>query len=217
MVVSSILSGASQGAIALLLLTHHARIWHLVALAALNGASSAFFFPASQGVIPQVVSEDVRQQANALLRLALNVALIGGSAFGGFLVAAIGSGWAIAFDAATFGLAAVFIGALRLPPGRLEAASFLDDLREGWLEFRGRTWLWTIVLQFSVVNAALTGAFNVLGPSWRNRISAAQAPGGSCLPLKTSASLPEACSHCGSDRGGCCSSPRWRFWPKGLL
>jgi MFS family permease len=164
MVVSSIVSGASQGAIAMLLLTHHARIWHLIELAAVNGASSAFFFPASQGVIPQLVADDVRQQANALLRLALNVALIGGSAFGGFLVAAIGSGWAIAFDAATFGLAAVFIGALRLPPGQLEAASFLDDLREGWLEFRGRTWLWTIVLQFSVVNAAVTGAFNVLGP-----------------------------------------------------
>jgi MFS family permease len=181
MVVSSIVSGASQGAIALLLLTHHARIWHLVALAALNGASSAFFFPASQGVIPQVVADDVRQQANALLRLALNVALIGGSAFGGFLVAAIGSGWAIAFDAATFGVAALFIGALRLPPGHLEAASFLDDLREGWLEFRGRTWLWTIVLQFSVVNAALTGAFNVLGPDVAQRDLGGAGPWGIVL------------------------------------
>jgi MFS family permease len=70
MVVSSLVSGATQGGVALLLLTHQARIWHIIALAALNGTSSAFFFPASQGVIPQIVAEDVRQQANAILRLA---------------------------------------------------------------------------------------------------------------------------------------------------
>lgn len=215
MVVSSILSGASQGAIALLLLTHHARIWHLVALAALNGASSAFFFPASQGVIPQVVADDVRQQANALLRLALNVALIGGSAFGGFLVAAIGSGWAIAFDAATFGLAAVFIGALRLPPGQLEAASFLDDLREGWLEFRGRTWLWTIVLQFSVVNAAVTGAFNVLGPVVAQRDLGGAGPWGVVLAAQNLGFVAGGLLALRFRPGGCSSLRRWRFWPAG--
>jgi MFS family permease len=165
MVASSLLSGATQGAVAVLLLTHHARIWELAALAATNGAASAFFFPASQGVMPQIVAEDVRQQANAMLRLALNVTVIGGASIGGFLVAAIGPGWAIAFDAATFALGAVFIAALRLPPGRIEAAGFVDDLRDGWREFRARTWLWAIVLQFSVVNAAVSGSFSVLGPA----------------------------------------------------
>jgi MFS family permease len=165
MVVSSLLSGISQGGVAVLLLTHHAQIWEIAALAGLNGTSSAFFFPASQGVIPQIVSEDLRQQANAILRLGFNVALIGGASIGGLAVAAVGPGWAIAFDAATFALGAVFIAALRLPPGRIEAASFVEDLREGWREFRGRTWLWVIVLQFSFVNAAVSGSFNVLGPA----------------------------------------------------
>ena len=40
----------------MLLLTGHAQIWQLALLAALNGASSAFFFPASTGVIPQTVT-----------------------------------------------------------------------------------------------------------------------------------------------------------------
>jgi MFS family permease len=165
MVVSSLVSGASQGAVALVLLTHHAALWHLIALGAVNGASSAFFFPASTGVIPQTVSAPLLQQANALLRLAINASWIAGAAIGGLLVAASGPGWAILIDAATFALGAVFIGLMRLPAGlRMEGSTVLAELREGWGEFRSRTWLWAIVAQFSIVNAAETGALNVLGP-----------------------------------------------------
>jgi hypothetical protein len=40
----------------------------------------------------------------------------------------------------------------------------VTELREGWQEFRSRTWLWTIVVQFSLLNAALVSAMGVLGP-----------------------------------------------------
>src|SRR5437016_5272642 len=46
MVASNVLSAASQAGVAALLLSGHAQIWELIALAAANGASSAFFFPA---------------------------------------------------------------------------------------------------------------------------------------------------------------------------
>ena len=39
----------------------------LAAFAAVNGASSAFFFPASYGIIPQTVPARLLQQANAML------------------------------------------------------------------------------------------------------------------------------------------------------
>ena len=39
----------SQAALAALLFFGHAKVWQLAALAAVNGASSAFFFPASAG------------------------------------------------------------------------------------------------------------------------------------------------------------------------
>lgn len=165
MVASSLLSGATQGAVALLLLTGSAEVWHLAVLAASNGTASAFFFPASQGVIPQTVPAGILQQANALLRLALNTSFIAGAAIGGLLVATVGPGWAIAIDAATFAVGALFIGLMKLPAGlRMEAASFLADLAVGWREFRSRTWLWVIVLQFSFIGAAVTGSFSVLGP-----------------------------------------------------
>ncbi len=179
MVVSNVLSGLTQAAVAVLLLSHHARLWQLVALAAVNGTSSAFFFPASSGVIPQIVGLDLMQQANALLRLALNASFIGGAALGGILVAAAGSGWAIAVDALTFGLGAVLVGLMRLPPGlRMAGSTTVSELREGWREFRARTWLWVIVVQFSIVNAAQNGAFSVLGPSVaRDRLGGAAAWG----------------------------------------
>jgi MFS family permease len=169
MVTSNVASMATQGTVAALLLTGHAELWHLVVLSALNGVSAAFFFPASQGIVPQTVPEAMIQQANALLRLALNAANVLGAAVGGLLVAAAGPGWAIAIDAASFGVAALFTAMLRLPEVvREHAPNFVRELAEGWNAFRSRTWLWAIVAQFSILNAAFVGAFQVLGPAQSN-------------------------------------------------
>jgi predicted MFS family arabinose efflux permease len=165
MVVSSAASMASQGLVAALLLSGHAHLWHLVAISAFNGISSAFFFPASAGIVPQTVPPDMIQQANANLRLALNSSAVAGYAIGGVIVAGAGPGWAIAVDAATFGAAAIFAAAMHLPPVEArETPSFVTELAEGWRAFRSRTWLWAIVLQFSIVNSMQSGAFFVLGP-----------------------------------------------------
>lgn len=165
MVGSNLASMATQATLAALLLTGAAELWSLVAIAALNGFVSAFFFPASAGIVPQTVPADMIQQANALLRLVLNSTAVVGAALGGVLVVAFGPGWAIAIDAATFGVGAIAIGLMRLPPiVREHAPNFLRELGEGWQAFSSRSWLWAIVLQFSFVNAAFSGALLVLGP-----------------------------------------------------
>ena len=166
MVASNLASGLTQGAVAALLLSGHARIWQLAALAALNGTSSAFFFPASTGIVPQTVPRSMLQSANALLRLGLNSSFIGGAALGGLIVGATSPGVGIACDAASFLLAAAFVGAMRIPATlRMEGSSFVGELREGWREFSSRTWLWAIVAQFGVVNGVEQGTENVLGPA----------------------------------------------------
>jgi MFS family permease len=166
MVGSNLASGLTQGAVAALLLAGHARIWQLAVLAALNGTSSAFFFPASTGIIPQTVPRSMLQSANALLRLGLNASFIGGAALGGLVVGATSPGVGIAVDAASFFLAAGFTGAMRMPATlRMEGSSFVAELREGWREFSSRTWLWAIVAQFAIVNAVEQGAEQVLGPA----------------------------------------------------
>jgi MFS family permease len=166
MVFSNVVSGISQGLIAALLLTHHAEIWHLLVLGAINGLSSAFFFPAATGIVPQTVPQRLLQPANAILRLGQNASWIGGAALGGLVVAVTNPGIGIAVDAASFLIAAVLLAGIHLPTTlRMEKSNFFAELREGWREFGSRTWLWVIVLQFGFVNAVELGVEGVLGPS----------------------------------------------------
>jgi MFS family permease len=166
MVASNVLSGASQAVAAFLLLAGRASLWELAVLAAVNGSSSAFFVPASTGVIPQTVPLPVLQQANALLRLSLNATNIAGAAIGGLIVAATNPGTAILVDAVSYFTAAMCISAMHLPASvRTKGSTVFHELREGWHDFWSRGWLWTIVLQFGLVNAATGGAVLVVGPS----------------------------------------------------
>ncbi|MDU0288767.1 MFS transporter [Saccharothrix longispora] len=164
LVLGNAVSGLVQAGTAAALLTGHAPLWLLVALHAVLGTAGAFLHPAAQGIVPQLVGVAQLHQANALLRVSSNALRVLGPAVGGAAVALVGPAWAIAWDAATYLAAAVVLGRLRvpLPPKRL--ANFLADLREGWSEFWSRTWLWAIVLQFSVVNAVWVGGFSLLGP-----------------------------------------------------
>ena len=80
-------------------------------------------------------------------------------------MAAIGPGWALAFDSATYFAGAVLLAAIRLAQSStMTERHFVRELREGWDAFRSRTWLWGIVVQFAFVNAAGVGAWAVLGP-----------------------------------------------------
>jgi predicted MFS family arabinose efflux permease len=135
-----------------------------------NGASSAFFFPASSGIVPQTVPTPLLQQANAMLRLGRTVTSTGGAAIGGVVVAASNPGWGIAADAISFGLAAVALAAMRVRPlERTQATTVFHDLRVGWHDFWSRPWLWAIVIQFGIVNALYTGTLFVLGPAVAKR------------------------------------------------
>jgi MFS family permease len=167
MVATSAVSGAAQCATAVLLLSQHAGVVVLAALAAVNGSAAAFFTPASRAALPGTVSQDLLQPANAMLRLAANSTLIFGTAAAGVLVAAAGPGYAILVDGLTYFGGSAFIGAMRPRAGDVPAArtNVLAELREGWDAFRSRTWLWTIVVQFSFVNAVQSGSMNVLGPA----------------------------------------------------
>lgn len=166
LVVSNGLCFLTQGLAAALLLTGVAQVWQLAVIEAVNGAAAAFTFPAMIGLLPQLVSRDQLQRANALSGMARNVALIGGASAGGALVAFVGSGWGLAADAISFGLAALLLARLRVNhTERLQASSVWYDLREGWTEFVLRRWLWVIVVAFGALNAIQVGIMLTLGPA----------------------------------------------------
>jgi predicted MFS family arabinose efflux permease len=165
LVGTNLIGGAAQAAAAVLLLSGHATVWQLVILEATNGAAAALFYPADTSVVPLTVPEDRLREANAILRLGTNAAMIAGAALAGALVAAFNPGWAIAADAATFLAGAVALAFMRdiaaAAPG---TSSFLTDLRDGWTEFTAHRWLWSVVAQFSIMLLGFFGAFLVLGP-----------------------------------------------------
>jgi len=168
LVGSGVAAAATQAAVAALVLTGTATVPLLALLGVVNGAVAALALPASAGLTPQTVPPALLQEANTVLRLGISTAQILGAALGGLLVAAVGPGWGLAADAVCFALAAlafrrVVLPGTAAPPAR--STSVVHDLREGWGEFVSRTWVWVVVAQFAVVNAAQTGAVAVLGPA----------------------------------------------------
>ena len=165
--ISESVSMLAQFGMALLFLSGTATIPLLTGLMLVHGVVMAFHQPAAVGFIVQLVDADDLQAANAVLSLARFGAMAGGAALGGLLVAYVGPGWTLAIDAASFGISAVLVFSmtpkLQRPP---EKATLLTDLRLGWREFTSHTWLWVIVVQFSLIVAAIEAVFGLLGPAY---------------------------------------------------
>lgn len=139
-------------------------MWLIGALAAVQGTAGALFGPASTGLTPAVVSQANLQQANQIQQVARSGAAVAGLALAGLLVVAASPGWAILADAVSFGVSVAFLATLDLTAApRPSRQRFLTDMREGWDEFRSRTWLWTITAVSAVFNF-LWAAYTVLGP-----------------------------------------------------
>ncbi|BCJ74189.1 MFS transporter [Catellatospora sp. IY07-71] len=171
MVGSGVLAALTQGAVAVLVLTGTATIPLLMALGVVNGIVSALSLPAAAAMLPQTVPADLIQPANALTRLGSNAAMIAGAALGGALVATVGPGWGLAADAATFAVGALAFARVRVADVRdrtAPRAGTLHELRVGWTEFASRSWVWSVVLAFTFLNAAHQGGMSVLGPTVAN-------------------------------------------------
>ena len=163
--VTDLLRALSQALVAFLLISGQAQFWQLIVLFAVYGAADAFFSPASTGLVPEVVPSERFQQANALLSLSASVAFVVGPALAGVLVTAWGPGVVFAVDAATFAVSSValaLVGGFRRRTAVVES-SVVADLRAGWHEVTGRTWVWTSIAYFSLSNLAIAPLF-VLGP-----------------------------------------------------
>jgi MFS family permease len=164
LVGASLLQGVSQAVLAIAVLDGRATLQVFVVLGVLYGAGNGLVLPAEVGLVPQVISPERLQQANALQGLSRSAVRVIGPALGGILVVAASPGWALALDSVSFVAAAAFLARIRLPP-RAESAHerFFYELREGWNEFRSRTWLWSTVVLFGIGNIFFM-FWSVLGP-----------------------------------------------------
>jgi MFS family permease len=153
-----------QAVIAVLLITGHAQLWHIVVLAMVYSFAAGFFMPASGALVPQTVSVQRLQQANALMGLSRSVTQVAGPAIGGLLVAAIGPGWVFAIDAATFVVSAISLLLMQVP--RVEGkgqSNFWTELADGLRAVTSRRWYLLNLGAHALWNFAFA-SFLVLGP-----------------------------------------------------
>jgi hypothetical protein len=158
--------GAAQAATAAFVLSGHASLGLLIALQIVYGAADGFVIPAETGLVPQTVSDERLQEANALRGMMRNLLFVLGPAIGGVIVVAGSPGIALAIDAASFVGAALILARIEVPARAVptEQPHFLGELREGWREFTSRTWLWSTVVIFGIGNFFFM-FWPVLGPT----------------------------------------------------
>lgn len=166
LVLSSLVAALSQGVVAWLVLEGSASVMGLAILGMINGAAAGIALPASSALVPQTVPTHNLREANALVQLGIYSGTVIGASLGGILTSAVGPGWGLAIDALGFAASAPLYLCIRIRAiqAAASATNILQDLRDGWKEFISRAWVWSIVVQFTIINAAFSGIVMVLGP-----------------------------------------------------
>ena len=154
-------------ALAVLSLTGLLNFWELLVVVALYGVGTAFFTPAFEAIVPDIVPAADLPAANSLDQFVRPIALrLAGPALGGVLVATLGTGTAFAVDAASFGASTVAVFLMRPPahPRSEHVESSISAVKEGLRFVRGRVWLWGTLLSATIAYLAFMGPAEVLLP-----------------------------------------------------
>ncbi|MFD4973980.1 MFS transporter [Streptomyces sp. NPDC058424] len=152
----------TQALAAVLFYSGHVVLWEICVIGLVNGVAGAVFQPGVASTVPRLAS-DV-QAANGAIRIAESAAQLAGPAAAGLLVGFASPGGVFAAHAATYGVSALCLLLLRLPPlirtgapDRTATGAFTADLVEGWREFRARTWLWGVIAVWCLYMIAVWG------------------------------------------------------------
>jgi hypothetical protein len=190
LVGSDLVKGAAQGVTAVLLFSDTANVWNVALLQAVFGVAAAFSRPATTGIIREAVSDERLQEGNALLSLARSVGSIAGPAIGAVIVTMGGAALAMAIDAASFLVSAALTAGMRLAATvRGASASILADLREGWQEFIGRSWVVAMVISFGLFQLSYFPPLLVLGPLVAKTDLGGAGPWGAILALESAGAV----------------------------
>lgn len=169
MLLADVVRGVALTVLGVLGLSGSLALWHLVVFAVVYGAASAFFLPAFDALVPQLVPEDELPEANALDQFVRPGMLwLAGPAVGGLLIAAAGTGAAFLFDAATFAVSAACLCGLRTIPAEtgtsLGLRSAWIELRDGFAYVRSHRWLWVTFVAATFTYLLFLGPTEVLLP-----------------------------------------------------
>jgi MFS family permease len=171
MLAADLVRMVSVLALGVLALSGHIQIWNMMVIAACYGAGTAFFGPAFDAIIPDLVPEVELPQANSLDQFVRPAAFrMVGPAVGGGLIAAFGGrcGGAFLLDGATFAISIACLLSMRSHLAvSIEArphSSMASEIREGFRYVRTQVWLWGTFLAATLAYLIFWGPAEVLLP-----------------------------------------------------
>ncbi|HEV7742383.1 MAG TPA: MFS transporter [Pseudolysinimonas sp.] len=103
----------ANGALAVLVLLGWVQVWHVFVVAAVTGASMAIDGPSRSAFVSQMVGTRRLRNAIALNATIFHLGGLVGPAISGVLIVVIGSGWSIAVNALTSGIAVLALALMR--------------------------------------------------------------------------------------------------------
>lgn len=171
MMAADVIRGAALALLGVLSIYGSLQLWHVMLTAAVFGAGTAFFGPAFDAIVPELVPDELLPQANALDQFVRPAAWrMLGPAIGGFLIAAFGdrAGGAFLVDALTFVASVACLLAMRSRPGSSAAGrehgSAWQEVGEGFRYVRSQTWLWGTLVAAAFAYLMFLGPTEVLLP-----------------------------------------------------
>ncbi|MEY9849373.1 MFS transporter [Streptacidiphilus sp. MAP5-3] len=146
MIAADLANLTAHTLLAVLFIHGISHLWQLYALLVVAGTANAMFQPGASSTVP-LVARDV-QGANGVLRTSEALTGLGGPALAGALVGLGATGFVMVISAVAYGTSATCLLALRLGavPAPPAGESLWRNLAIGWHEFRGRSWLWGVVV-----------------------------------------------------------------------
>lgn len=158
MLLSDLGRGVVVISLALIAWTGHVEMAHLYALAFIFGTIDAFFQPAYNAFVPQVVEESLRFSANSMTLLSGQFSMIVGPLLGAWFISWGSAATAFQCNGVSFLFAALLLWLVRDPSIPNEqpetAASFFAELKEGVAYIASISWLWVTITIFALVVVA---------------------------------------------------------------
>jgi DHA3 family macrolide efflux protein-like MFS transporter len=168
------LSDAGQALGTLLLLVSfwsgQFQLWHLYAIALLQGSFATFQGPAKDAVTTLLVPERHRERANGVQQMAFPLAGVVAPVLAGTAYAVVGISGIILIDLTSFVVAVLALVAVRIPrprpteEGSAARGRMLQELRAGLRFLRGRVPLWYFVLYLTFITFLLNGPLELAIP-----------------------------------------------------
>lgn len=142
----------------------HLTIVPIVLLSLILGTGAAFIIPACEALVPELVEPSNLQEVNSLVSMMSALGAMIGPALGGVAISTAGPAAAILLDAASYGCSILLLREVRTSRSvTLVDEPFIQQMLQGWRQFRSKPWLCVIVVQYALFQLLVLGPAYIIG------------------------------------------------------